>query len=95
MQMNIQIRKKIFLTIVLLCIVLISRLLTREFDSVGLVIFTLAPAPILYWLVVPYIYGLKMEMPSWGFALERNKNPISRFLLFALGVILYLIFLLS
>lgn len=95
MQINIQVRKKMFLTISLLCIVLISRLLTRDFDSVELVIFTLAPAPILYWLVAPYIYGFKMEMPSWGFALERNKNPISRFLLFSLGIILYLIFLLS
>ena len=42
--------------------------------------------PFTYWFVAPVIARQKMEMPSWGFALEPGKAMPARALFFALGL---------
>lgn len=84
-------KAKLGLLALLTIILMLVRFYTKGFEIGVFVAAVIGPLPFLYWWTIPYILRTSMELPSWGFALEAGKDDVLRFLLFLLGIAIYLV----
>ena len=81
-------KKRWLIVISLVGAAMLYRAFFAEFFSEKTLVALVVTLPFTYWFVAPVIARQKMEMPSWGFALEPGKNLPARALLFTLGLLI-------
>ena len=91
MQLNNQIKSKLTLLATLLLSLVLLRVLFHGFELEYIIAICFINIPSLYWIVIPVLLNMDMEMPSWSFKLTPHNHKILRLILFVICITIYLI----